>query len=70
MEKKLKDLTVKELKEICEDFDDCIICPIRYLCERDPYNWDGRVLNAKNWWRNADRKINQEQKKILDILEK
>ena len=70
MQKKLKDLTVKELKEICKDTDDCIICPIKYLCNTDPYHWDGRVLNAKNWQRNADRKTSQELKKILDVLEK
>lgn len=69
MQEKLKDLTVKELKEICKDTDDCIICPIKYLCERDPCNWDGRILNSKNWDSNAYRKVNQELKKILDIFE-
>lgn len=49
MKKKLIDLTIKEIKNICEQHKDCYNCPILKLCNHcfyeQPNHFDLRAFN-------------------------
>lgn len=51
MKKKLIDLTIKEIKDICKQHNGCFDCPIRKLCDhcfdKKPCDFDLRKLSNK-----------------------